>query len=286
MKKRVVGIAVLGAAVLVVGFWILRHHGAREVGSGESTLSNEGLKALPLDMSLRFIQGGNGQSSLLKIRLFSRRLLQQDVENRVLHKGGEEAIEPLVVSCPQGFWTGRISVVLLEEGMKEEDRRMPGPEIRLVRAPEETEWTFVPGRVVEALYEIAPSTALPAGARLWIEADFGGEKLRSNDIVIPPRPADKKEELLQNAKVLLYLEKEEELLGLAEELVASFPEDPSGYLIRGWGLEKKGDPVSALAAYEEALKLYPRPGREGFVEPPMALVKKIRTLRASVSHRE
>ena len=286
MKKRILPVIIIVSVIVIIGIWFLKSQKKSESASEQKTISQESRTEFPLDISLRYIHGVNGQSSLLKVRLFSRRLLQQDIDNKVLHKGEEEKIEPLVVSCPKGFWTEGITFMSSEKEKEEADYQELIKEVHLVRAPEEIEWIFSPGKTYEALYEIPSSVILSPGSRLRIEAAFRNECLLSNDVIVPPLPTDKKERLIQEARVFINLGNTDEVLRVAEELISSFPSDSSGYWFKGMILEKRGNEESALAAYEQALEYFPLPGHEGYVEPPLRLVEKIRKLRRSVKSNE
>ena len=284
MKTRIL-LAIILVSIIIIVFWFLKGRKISDSGP-EPTISQEKETELPLDISVRFIQGVDGQSSLLKIRLFSRNLLQQDIDNKVLHKGKKEEIEPLVVSCPENFWNKGVTVMLSEKENGEAEHRRLETEVKLIRAPGEKKLTFSPGKIYEVLYEIPPSVILSPGTRLWIEATFGNKSLRSNDVIVPAPSTDEKERLIQAARVFINLGNAEELLRVAEELISSFPDDSSGYWFKGMVLESTGDEESALAAYEQALKNIPSPGQEGNVEPPLRLVEKIRKLRRSLENNE
>jgi tetratricopeptide (TPR) repeat protein len=286
MKKHILPVIIIVSIIVIIGIWFLKSRKTSESASEQKNISHESKTEFPLDISLRYIQGVNGQSSLLKIRLFSRKLLQQDIDNKVLHKGEQEKIEPLVVSCPEGFWTEGITFMSSEREKEEADYQKLIKKVHLVRAPEEIEWVFFPGKTYEALYEIPSSVILPPGSRLRIEAAFRNECFYSNDVVVPPLPTDKKERLIQEARVFINLENTDEVLRVAEELISSFPSDSSGYWFKGMILERRGNEESALAAYEKALKNFPPYGQEGNVESPLRLVEKIRKLRRSLENSE
>jgi len=285
MKTRIL-FAIILVLIIIIGFWFLKNRKISHSGSVQKTISQDKETELPLDISLRFIQGVNGQSSLLKIGLFSRKLLQQDIDNKVLHKSEEREIEPLIVSCPEGFWSEGVTVILSEKKKGKEEYHRPETEVQLIRAPEEKIWTFTPGKRYEALYELSSEVHHPPGSHLWLEITLNNQTLRSNDIVVPSPPTDEKERLIQEASVLFYLENADELLRVAEKLISSFSDDSSGYWFKGMVLESTGNEESALAAYEQALKNFPLPGKEGNVEPPLLLVEKIRKLRRSLENKE
>jgi hypothetical protein len=112
MKKRIVLILVF-ALILIVAFLVLKSGKTSESETaelGQKTLvKKEKTVKIPLDVSLRYIQGVDGIGSLLKVRLFSRSLLQQDIDNKVLHKGKEKEIKPLVIACPENFWNEAVA---------------------------------------------------------------------------------------------------------------------------------------------------------------------------------
>jgi len=279
MKKRFL-LAIVLVLVIIIGFWFLNTRKISDSGLEQKTISQEKQKELLIDISLKFIQGVNGQGSLLKIRLFSRKLLQQDIDKKVLNTDKGKQIESLVVSCPEDFWNKSVTVMLSEKGKKKAEYHRPETEVQLIRAPEEKIWTFTPGKIYEALYEIPSSVILSPGTHVWIAATLGKERLRSNDIIVPSPPTGEKERLIQEASVFIYLENAEEVLRVAEKLISSFPDDSSGYWFKGMVLEITGNEESALAAYEQALKNFPLPGKEGNVEPPLRLVEKMRKLRS------
>lgn len=285
MKTRILLAIILGL-IIIIGFWFLKSRRTSDSGSGKKAVSQEKQEKLPLDISLRYIQGDNGQGSLLKIRLFSRKLLQQDIDNKVLPKDERKEIEPLIVTCPGGFWSEGITVMLLEEGKRGAEHRKLETEIRLIRTSGEKKLAFSPGRIYEALYEIPPSVVLHPGTSLWVEATFGNQSFRSNDVVVPEPPTDEKERLLQAARVFINLENADELLRVGEELISSFPDDPSGYWFKGMVLESTGNVELALAAYEQALKNFPPSMQEGNVEPPIRLAEKINKLKQALKNNE
>ncbi len=176
--------------------------------------------------------------------------------------------------------------MLSEKEKGKAEYRMPETEVQLIRAPEEETWTFMPGKTYEALYEIPSSVILSPGIHVWIEATLGKERLRSNDVIVSGPPTGEKERLVQEASVFIYLENVKELLRVAEELIAFFPDDSSGYWFKGMALESRENEESALAAYEQALKNFPLPGKEGNAEPPFRLVDKISKLRQSLENKE
>ncbi|MFQ6037021.1 MAG: tetratricopeptide repeat protein [Candidatus Aminicenantales bacterium] len=287
MKKWIVSGIVIGLIVVsVLVFFLLR--GEKEGAEGQKTAVQQDKEALPLDVSLRFIPGGEGEGGLLKIRVFSRRLLQQEIDNRIIHKGQEREIRPIAVQPPEGFWNEnvRFIVVSADETARAAGGKDTSLRARLVFAPEDEEWTFTPGKVYEALYVIDAADAPSPGTRVLAELAIEGRTIRSNDFTVPPFPEDDRERLLQKAEFLLNLGRIDALMETAEKLIAAFPDDPAGYWFKGLSLEGSGDRSGALAAYEEALKKFPHSGREGSVEPPMRLIRRIRELRAKPAEKE
>ena len=282
MKKPIVLIVVL-VLILIAAFLVLKRGKTSEIETAEpvqeTQVKNEKTVKVPLDVSLRYIQGVDGMGSLLKIRLFSRSLLQQDIDNKVLHKGEEKEIKPLVVACPENFWSEAVAFFSSEKDAEQTGGGRIDADIRLVYVPEETQWTFTPGKTYEALYQLSSSTAFPPENRIWAELYLEDQTIRSNDASASREPGDEKGRLIQKARLLINLGKESELLEIAEELISAFPNDSSGYWFKGMALESSGDDSSALAAYEEALKKFPPPGQEGNVEPPLLLIEKIRQLK-------
>ena len=284
MKKRILLVVVFVLIVFIV-FWILKSGKTSESGQ-ESVAKKEKAAKIPLDVSLRYIQGVDGYGSLLKIRLFSRRLLQQDIDNKVLYQGTEKEIKPLVIACPENFWNKAVAFFSSEQEADKTSGRRIDSDIRLVRAPEETQWIFTPGKTYEALYQLSSSPAVPPENRLWIEMYLENQTIRSNDVTSSQEPGDEKDRLIQKARLLINLGDGRELLKTAEDLISSFPDDHSGYWFKGMALESSGDETSALAAYEEALKKFPPFGQEGNVEPPLLLTEKIKQLKRNISQKK
>ena len=282
MKKPIL-LVIVFVLIVIIAFVVLRSGKTSESETSESgaaALAKKGkdLK-IPLDVSLRYIQGVEGIGPLLIVRLFSRSLLQQDIDNKVLHKGAEKEIKPLVVACPKDFWNEAVTFLTSErEGDKTNGNRIDA-DIRLVRAPEESQWEFTPGKVYEALYQLPSLSVVPPGNRLWVELTLENQTIRSNDVPSPPGLGDGKDRLIQKAHLLNNLGNHSELLNTAEDMILSFPNDSSGYWFKGMALERSGDEASALVAYEEALKNYPPVGQEGNVEPPLLLIDKIKQLK-------
>jgi len=282
MKKLILP-AVVFVLIVIIAFLVLKSGKTSESETSEAVqeqlVKKEEAIKIPLDVSLRYIPGVDGIGSLLKIRLFSRSLLQQDIDNKVLYKGAEKEIKPLDVACPENFWNGAVVFFSSEQETDKTNGRRIDADIRLVQAPEETQWIFTPGKTYEALYQLPSPSVIPPGNRLWVELYLENQTIRSNDVTPSQEPGDEEDRLIQKAHLLINLGKESELLKTAEELILSSPDNPSGYWFKGMAMESSGDETSALAAYEEALKNFPPFGQEGNVEPPMLLIEKINQLK-------
>ena len=282
MKKVIAAIVVI-VLILTAGILLFKRGKTPEIKTEEprqeTPVQKEKAVKIPLDVSLRYIQGVDGIGPLLKVRLFSRSLLQQDIDNKVLHKGEEKEIKPIVIDGPENFWKEAVVFFSAEKDAEETGGGRIEGDIRLVYAPEETQWTFTPGKTYEALYQLPSTAALAPDSRIWAELSLENGTIRSNDATIPREPEDEKDRLIQKASLLINLGRESELLETAEALISAYPSDSSGYWFKGVALESTGDNTSALAAYEEALKNFPTPGQEGSVEPPLLLIEKIRELK-------
>ena len=281
--KKLILLAVVFVLIVIIVFLVLKGGKTSEAETSEfgqeQSVKKEEVIKIPLDISLRYIPGVDGIGSLLKIRLFSRSLLQQEIDNKVLHKGKEKEIKPLIIACPENFWN---EAVVFFSSEKEDDKtngRRIDTNIRLVQAPEETQWIFTPGKAYEALYQLPSPSTVPPGNYLWVEMYLEDQTIRSNDVTPSQEPGDEKDRLIQKTHLLIELGKESDLLKTAEDLIMSFPNDPSGYWFKGMALESSGDETSALAAYEEALKNFPSFRQEGNVEPPLLLIEKIKLLK-------
>lgn len=281
MKKYIFTGAVL-ILIIAAGFLLFKGHGTSESDSEQKLVTQEKevkakvkeKKELPLDLSLRFIQGVEGQNSLLKIRMFSRQLLQKEIDNRLLSEGDKKDIEPVVISLPEGFWKEGILAVISEKKPEHDEIKL-----KFINGPEEPDLTFTPGKIYEALYEIPSSVVLASGTQLWVETVWQDHSIRSNSITVPELPVGEKETLVQEARVFMNLVNTDELLVLADELISMFPKDSTGYLLKGMALEIGEDEEGALKNYEQALKIIPPSGQEGNVEPPLHLVQKIKELK-------
>lgn len=281
MKKYIFAGIVL-ILIIAAGFLLIKGPGTSESGSDQKSVSQQKevkekakeKKEHHLDLSLRFIQGVKGQNSLLKIRLFSRQLLQHEIDNKILTEEEKKEIKPVVISVPETFWKEGMKAVLSEER-----RELDKIKMTFISGPEELDLTFTPGKIYQALYEIPSSVLLAPGTKLWVEAVWKDRRIRSNSITVPELPVGEKETLIQEARIYLNLGNFDELFRVGEKLISSYPNDSIGYLLKGMAFESRKDKESALACYEQALENSPPSGQEGNVEPPLRLVQKIKELK-------
>ncbi|MFQ6082727.1 MAG: tetratricopeptide repeat protein [Candidatus Aminicenantia bacterium] len=267
MRVRIIIALIFIFMVIIIGFLILK--------SKKSSVSIEEKEEIPIDISLRYIQGVDGHSSLIILHLFSRQMLQKEIDNKILHR--EEEIKPLVISYPENFWKENVVFLVSEKGGSEYRKLERG--VQLVKAPEETRLTIAPGKLYEAVYKVLPTVTLQPGDRLRAEMILHRQIVRSDEVEIPTPPTGKKEKLIQKAKIFAHSGENEKLLSTAEELISFAPNDPSGYWFKGMALENKEDYKSAISVYEQALKKYQKLAPGEHFEPPMLLVEKIRVLK-------
>lgn len=240
----------------------------------ESTTGSRIKEPLPVDIALRYVHGVEGLGSLAILRIFSRKLLQQDMDN-VFQKIDTDR-QNISLFWPEKNWTENV-VFLLSAGNDSEFQTLE-TEFQVLSAPDHEALIFKPGLVFEAIYEFETLELLQPGSLLMAEMKLTDSTVQSNDVEIPASPSDEKGKILQKMRLLLLAGKDKELQAAAEEAIAENPNNHSGYWYLGLALENTGENRAALAAFTLALEKYPKPAKGEFSEPPMRLVEKIRDI--------
>jgi len=265
MKQKNI-LAVFLVSLITIGFFSCKKK--------ESTTESRVEEPLPVDIALRYVQGVDGLGSLAILRIFSRKLLQQDMDNVI--KKIDKDRQNISLLWPEKNWSENV-VFLLSAGNDSEFQKLE-TKFRVLYAPDQEELIFEPGLVFEAVYEFETSEVLQPGSLLMTEMRLTDSTVQSNDVEIPVSPSDKEGRILLKMKLLLLSGKDKELQAAAEEAISENPNDPSGYWYKGLALENTGENRAALAAFTLALEKYPKPSKGEFSEPPMLLVEKIRDI--------
>lgn len=262
-------------AILLVFLIIIVFFSCKKEQSTTGSLIEE---PLPIDISLRYVQGVDGLGSLAILRLYSRQLLQLDI-NDTMQKTDTDRPD-MRLFWPKKNWNENVGF-FISSGNNSEFQTLE-TEFRVISAPEQEELIFEAGKVFEAIVEFEMPAVLPPGSFLIAEMRLPDSSVQSNDVEIPASPSDKKEIILQKMRLLLLAGEYKELLAAAEEAISQNQNDHSGYWYSGLALESIGEDRAALAAFTEALEKYPKPSKGEFSEPPMRLVKKIRDLKLRI----
>ncbi|MCJ7582361.1 MAG: hypothetical protein MUP98_17740 [Candidatus Aminicenantes bacterium] len=246
----------------------------------ESSPAAQIKEPLPVDIALRYVQGVEGLGSLAILRIFSRKLLQQDMDK--LHQLTGEDKQNRSLFWPEKNWSENL-IFLHAVGNDSEFQKLE-IKFQVLSAPDQEELIFEPGRVFEAIYEFETSEVLQPGSLLMAEMRSADSTVRSNDVEVPASPSDKEGQILQKMNLLLLSGKDKELQAAAEEAISGNPNDHSGYWYLGLSLENTGENRAALAAFTLALEKYPIPSKDEFFEPPMRLVEKIRDISKKIQN--
>ena len=228
---------------------------------------------VPLDLSLRLIPGVDDFGSLAVVRLFSRQVLQSEIDRSIL--GKSEAVEDLVLTIPRSVWEGASFSVTEGNGKS----LQPVKDVDIIDLPESERVTISPANIVEAVYQFKNAELSP-GRRLTVEIKLQNVTYQSNAVVIGLPPGDEGEKTLQLLELLMVSGKNGELSSASERMIKEYPDNPGGYWYRAIAFENSGDKEQALRTYLKTLEVFKNKkataGR--FSEPPMLLIEKIREL--------
>lgn len=231
-----------------------------------------------LDLGLVIWPGGQSDTSLLVLRLWSGALRQDALDNAARKEGEKRTIEPLVLSIPKEswtqaqFWTGSGDGAGLEGAWE----KLSGAV--LVSSPEPESVSLGPLDTLTSLFRI-PSTDLPPPETLIrAEIKTEGGIIVSDPIPVPRAPESEKDLLLRKAEIKLKLGSYSEAGLVAEEIIGRYPEEPAGYWIKGQAREDEGAPDEALLLYQKALEKALAHKDAASHEPPLPIILKIRLL--------
>jgi len=236
-------------------------------------------KAKPgLDLGLVIWPGGQDDTSLLVLRLWSGALRQDALDNAARKEGEKRAIEPLVLSIPKESWTQAQFWTVSGDtaGPEGAGKKLAGAV--LVNSPEAQSGSLGPRDTLTAMYRI-PSADLPPPETL-VRADLKTEYgvIVSDPVPVPPAPESEKAILLRKAEIKLKLGSYSEAGLVADEIIGRYPEEPAGYWIKGQAREDEGAPDEALILYQKALEKALAHKDAASHEPPLPIILKIRML--------
>lgn len=236
-------------------------------------------KAKPgLDLGLVIWPGGQGDTSLLVLRLWSGALRQDALDAAARKEGEKRTIEPLVLSIPKESWTQALFLAVSGDA--------PGPEgpgkklgsAVLVSSPGPESVSLGPRDTLTAMYRI-PSADLPPPetlVRAELKTEYG--VIVSDPVPVPRAPESEKGILLRKAEIMLKLGSHAEAGLVAEEIIGRYPEEPVGYWIKGQAREDDGVLDEALSLYHRALEKALAHEDAASHEPPLPIILKIRLL--------
>ena len=236
-------------------------------------------KAKPaLDLGLVIWPGGQGDTSLLVLRLWSGALRQDALDNAARKEGEKRAIQPIVLSIPKESWTqAQFRVVSGDVAGPEGAQRSLAGAV-LVSSPGAESASLGPRDTLTAMYQI-PSADLPPPETL-VRAELKTEHgvIVSDPVPVPRAPESGKGILLRKAEIRLKLGSYSEAGLIADEIIGRYPEEPAGYWIKGQACEAEGVPDEALLLYQTALKKALAHKEAASHEPPIPIILKMRML--------
>jgi len=285
---RTLGLAVLAVLVAVIalrGLFRSRDKAETPVRAAarseeaKATASSEEVKTkVELDLGLVIWSGGQGETSLLVLRLWSGVLRQESLDNAAKKEGEKLAIKPLSVSFPKEYWEKAEFWTISGEtaGPEGASKKLGG--VVLVSSPESESAALGPRDTLTAMYRL-PTAELPPPETL-VRAEIKTEAgiVVSDPVPVPRAPESEKGRLLRKAEILLKLGSHSEAGLAAEEIMRRYPEEPAGYWIKAQVLEEEGLPEEALRLYRTALEKALALKEAESHEPPMPIILKIRML--------
>jgi tetratricopeptide (TPR) repeat protein len=236
-------------------------------------------KAKPgLDLGLVIWPGGQGDTSLLVLRLWSGALRQDALDNAARAEGEKRAIVPLVLSIPRESWAqAQFWTVSGDVSGPEGAEKKLGSAV-FVSSPGPESVSLGPRDTLTAVYRI-PSSDLPppeTPVRAELKTEYG--VIVSDPIPVPRAPESEKGILLRKAEIRLKLGSHSEAALVAEEIIDRYPEEPAGYWIKGQAREDEGVLDEALSLYHKALEKALAHKDAASHEPPLPIILKIRLL--------
>jgi tetratricopeptide (TPR) repeat protein len=233
---------------------------------------------LGLDLGLVIWPGGQGDTSLLVLRLWSGALRQDALDNAARKEGEKRTIEPLVLSIPKESWTqAQFWAVSGDAAGPEGAGKKLGSAV-LVSSPGSESVSLGPRDTLTAMYRIASADLPPPETLIRAELKTEHGVIVSDPVPVPHAPESEKGILLRKAEIRLKLGSHSEAGLVADEIIGRYPEEPAGYWIKGQAREDEGAPDEALLLYQKALEKALAHKDAASHEPPLPIILKIRML--------
>jgi hypothetical protein len=248
---------------------------------GPEAVSRESL-TLPLDLALFISPGAEPGQAVALIRLYSHSARQKALDNRMRPEEQQEKIDPYSLEGGAELWARKlIFEVQTSTGDQSFELSPAGGACKVMGYPKAETLFFGHDNSYSAVYRLESPDKIIPGSTIRAVLNAAGQKIVSNERVVPPPAAGTEQAALRRARNARWLGNADAMLAAGRQLAKEKPRSMTGYWYQGLAWEKMGKDQEALESYRQAWNMWRKAVKDpGTAEPPMRLARRIARIQS------